>query len=98
MYARPGTNVPDDSDSNDVISMMYVPVSLGYEHVFNSGFVIGATIDMRISFSVHKYRYYSALLNPYNEAYGAVYDGEKRASVVPYVGAIMAGFHMGYKF
>ena len=86
------TDVPDDSNSTEIIQLMYLPVSLGYEHVFDSGFVIGASIDMRISFCVHKTRY----RRPFNGSMW--YFGEEREKVVPYVSAIMAGLHLGYKF
>lgn len=91
-------DIPDDSDSNDIIEMMYLPISLGYEHVFKSGFVIGASVEMRMSFSVHSLRYIQPLYDENNTFHGMFYNGIKREKVVPYVSAMMGGLHLGYKF
>ncbi len=42
---------PDDDRMADIIRNMYIPVQVGFEHVFDNGFVLGVTLEARMTFN-----------------------------------------------
>ena len=93
-------STPHDKELDDIIRAMYLPVSMGFEHVYNNGFVLGASVEMRVSFKVKEthYYYYDRSNPNAPEDYENWKDDVKRNKVVPIVGMVTAGLHLGYKF
>ena len=42
---------PDDDRMADIIRNMYIPVQVGFEHVVDNGFVLGVTLEARMTFN-----------------------------------------------
>ena len=93
-----GTPVPSDNDLDDFIRSIYLPVAIGYDHVFDNGFVLGVLLEMRVAFKVKETHYYY-MDNEQDDLTQARWDDNvKKDGVVPMLDAVLAGVHLGYKF
>ena len=101
--------VIDDNYSTNELStvyeLFYLPLSVGYEHVFGNGFVLGASLEARIGFGKKEIIYldYSGdLINPdiavLLDSGEILYDAESKETPLPYLHILALGIHLGYKF
>lgn len=90
-----------DSDYNEdhEVNYMYVPISLGFEHVFDNGFTLGATAQLNIAFdrSSKDVVVKNADGTPKLDENGyQVSDIEYSTAAV--LGTFGIGIHLGYKW
>ena len=100
-----GLNHSKTRDYNGSIdSLMYFPIEMTYEHVFDNRFVLGASIQLNIN---KRDRYYYTKENNPNyvqsnenseENPKYIINFEHDHLMVPVIGALSAGVHLGYKF
>ena len=86
----------EDGRMDDIIRNMYIPVQVGFEHVFDNGFVLGMTLEARMTFNsetnVLVYRE-KGITNNYNY----LVEAEEEHPHLTF-GMATAGIHLGYKF
>lgn len=94
-YISPNKEFEDDTVPGDVYGL-YFPIQVGYEHVFENGFTLGATVEMKVGFKSNTIRYFSVMNTPETGAF--MYyrgDRDKLGLTVNFIGA---GVYLGYSF
>lgn len=90
---------PDLHAHNIMYQIMYLPFSLGFEYVRESGFVIGAEMQFRVIFYQDDKEYYypyTKIINGRQEQVYDLYGVDYEPHAL--LGEFVIGVHMGYKF
>ena len=83
---------PSDKLMSEFYEHMYIPVQVGFEHVFNNGFVFGVTLEARMTFNSE-----TNVLGSSEERkfmHGRAIEEHPHMTF----GMATAGLHMGYAF
>ena len=90
------SNFHGNCDEKEVkaVNYMYIPIQIGFEHVFDNRFILGATAQINLALYNQRYDYYSTH-EKYMDYYARI-GREYKVKVM--VGTFTAGIHLGYKF
>ena len=93
---KPGFQYGNYSKNDAVIDLlngMYVPISIGFEHVLDNGLTFGITVEYRMAFNQREIN-----TRP-NSEYPILVDyNYVEYRIDPVLGFIGGGIHLGYKF
>ncbi len=82
----------NSEEENEAIKFMYIPIQIGFEHVFDNSLILGAAAQINLAFYNQRYEYYSSSSYSLEEQRGSEYK------VKAMVGTFAVGIHVGYKY
>ena len=92
----PDSDYPVTNVAHEIYRLMYFPIELSYEHVFDSRFILGASIQFMISNTSRNYFTREPNTTDENFLYNVQIANGKL--YVPNISNFVAGVHLGYKF